>query len=121
MKTIKTNAIITSMASRKDRSVRLSVETPELTDNEFAVFRSYQGINTIMTIEPLDYPADEMMEVVNDLDNKTPSQRMRSVLYVIYKSKPRNEPFPYYYQAVMDKLIDKLKEEIEPGDYASKP
>ena len=45
MKTIQTHAIITGVRSKVDRSLGLTIATPELTTNERSLFMEYQGIN----------------------------------------------------------------------------
>ena len=69
MKTIQVDAIITGIRSKVDRSLGLSVSTPELSTNEKALFMELQGINTRMTIEPLDDKAEgiEKIETVKML------------------------------------------------------
>jgi hypothetical protein len=45
---------------------------------------------------------------------KTPAQRLRSVIYVVFKQKGGNdEDFPAYYDKAMEVLIDQTKAKLE--------
>ena len=113
MKSIQTNAIITSLRSRADRSLGFSGETPEYTDEEFATFRSLQGLNVKLTIEPLDEKATETLVIDREAGGKSPSERMRAVIYRMWESKKETWPDQEaYYRHVMEKLLEQLKEKI---------
>lgn len=113
MKTIKTAAIIEGIRSRKDRSLGLTVSTPELSVNEKALFMEMQGINVEVLIRPVDEPTADIHEVDTDLNQKSQSQRMRSVLYILWKQNSEDLDFPEYYRRKTETLIDWLKGKIE--------
>lgn len=118
MKTIKFNGVITSISSRADRSLRLSVVTPELADEERAMFMTYQNINSDFLVEPLDDVADEqIMHVESVLDGKKPSQRLRAVLFVLWKQKGEKGSFEEFYKLAMEAAINKVKDQLEGEDY----
>jgi len=68
-----------------------------------------------------DVKVDEILENLpeNDLydNHKTPSQRLRNVLYVRLEQKlgrkPEKEEFATYYLNNMESIINKLKEDLE--------
>lgn len=113
MKSISTPAIIEGLRARKDRSLGLSITTPELNPQEKALFFELQGINVDIIITPKDEPNPEDYKVeAGDLDTKSPSQRMRSVLFILYKQDSEGLDFPEYYRRHMEKLIEYLKGNI---------
>ena len=44
---------------------------------------------------------------------KTPSQRLRAVLYLIWEKNKLEEPFDDYYNRIMEKLIEQYKEKLD--------
>ena len=112
MKSITTNAIIDSIRSLKDKSMGLSISTPELKPEEKVYFMELQGLNVKLLIEPMDEPG-EAYAINADLDNKPPSVRMRNVLYLIWKRNPQDESFEHFYAIQMERLIDYLKSKLE--------
>jgi len=118
MKTIVTPAIFTGFGSRLDKSLSFRGCTPELTSVEKAAFMDFQGLNVRLLIEPVDYPTDGKQEVKGLLDSKTPSQRLRAVLFVLWKQETDKQcelrDFNQFYIEKMERLIDKVKEQINP-------
>ena len=55
MKAIKTDSVITSIMSLQDRSLSLTVHTPELTAKQRAYFMELQGLNLDTLFDPKDF------------------------------------------------------------------
>lgn len=113
MKTIQLQAVIEGIRARKDRSLGVSFTTPELTAEEKAMIFELQNQNVEMTIKPTDAEQLEDHVVDADLNQKTQSQRIRSVLFVIWKQNPEGKEFTDYYKEKTEKYIDYLKGKIE--------
>lgn len=113
MKTISTQAIIEGIRAKKDRSLGLTITTPELSVKEKALFMELQSINVNLLITPSDEPKAEEYKVDTDLEQKSQSQRMRSVIFILWKQDPKGKEFPDYYRDKMEKLIQYLKDKIE--------
>lgn len=47
------------------------------------------------------------------MSDKTPSQRLRAVLYVLWERKGSNGEFEVFYVASMEKFINRIKQELE--------
>lgn len=113
MKAIKCQAIITSLRSRADRSLGLNVSTPELTSEEKVAFMELQNINCNVVFAPTEEPVQEIINVKSEVNTKTPSQRLRAVLFIFYMQKGIKEPFEEFYQKQMEKFINFIKEKLE--------
>lgn len=115
---------------RADESVTLRLDSlMELTSQDIADLDSHRGDVCIVAItdSPIgnvpDIDIDEILENMpeNDLydDHKTPSQRLRNVLYVQHQQKlgrkPTNEEFADYYKRSMEAMINKIKATLESG------
>lgn len=113
MKSIQTQAIIEGIRAKKDKSLGLTVSTPELTVEEKALFMELQGLNVSMLITPSDEPTVEDYQIDADLEQKSQSQRMRSVLFILWKQNPKGKEFSDFYKEQMEKLIEFLKSKID--------
>jgi hypothetical protein len=111
---IKTPAVITSIRSKVDKSLGLSIETPELSNAEKVEFMNLQGINISLTITPTDTNEQETIEVTSEAEPKSRSQKLRSVLYVLFKQKyaEKYPTFTDFYNSKMDTWIDNIKETL---------
>jgi hypothetical protein len=118
MKVIVTSAILTSFSSRVDKSLGFRGVTPELSSSEKTALMDFQGLNVRLLIEPVDFPTDGKMEVKSVLDTKTPSQRLRGVLFVwwsqLTKSGKMDKPFLQFYNEQLERILDDLKQNLEP-------
>lgn len=116
MKAISSQIIIGSIGSRKDRSLRISFETPELEPEEQLVWLHLQGKNVKALFEPTE-GSEEVVEVKAEIDQKTASQRLRGVLWRLQEQKLGRKPlaseFKEYYENWMDVCIERLKEGLE--------
>lgn len=113
MKAVRTNAIVTSIRIKQDKSLGMTVTTPELTTKEAVAFAELQGINLDMILSPLDHQAEEMVEVKTDPDLKSPSERLRGVIYAYWKENVNDGDFTTYYHKAMDRIIDRWKEKLD--------
>lgn len=114
MKAIVTQAIINSFSTAADKSLRFRGSTPELTDVEAVALMGMRGLNVRLLIEPMDYESDGKMEVKSKLDNKTPSDRQRAVLFVWWKQEGEPGTFQDWYRTKMEQVIDGLKNNLKP-------
>jgi hypothetical protein len=113
MKAIKTQIIINSIRSRRDGSLGFSAETPELTSEEKVAFMNLQGQSLNVLFEPTEYPTVDEIEIQKDVDNKTQAQRIRAVLFLIWKQQGEQGEFRDFYNAKTEKYINYLKEKLE--------
>lgn len=113
MKSIKTQAIITSISSKVDKSLGLRLSTPELSSEEKALFMELQGLNCIVSIVPHDEQKVEEYKVEKDLNEKPPSVRLRAVLFVLWEQQGKKGDFNDFYREMMEKFIDHIKSKLE--------
>lgn len=116
MKAIRCEAIITSLRSRADHSLGLSLCTPELTAEEKVTFMELQGLLVEALFMPRDEKDAELVEVKGEIDCKSPSQRLRAVLFVYFKEQQKRglkETFDTFYARHVEKLIEYVKTKID--------
>lgn len=101
---------------RKDGSCGLSFDTRELTPEEILMIMGFRNTEGWVCFSPneedIDIP-DEKAEV----DSKSASERLRNVLFVLYKQKTEKgeyvglfEPFR---QTMMEKIIEGVKAKLD--------
>lgn len=110
MKAVQVDGIITTISSRKDGSLRLSLITPELTAEEKAEFMKLQSQNLKCLLNPLDKAHAPKYIIDKELENKSPSQRQRDILYVIWEKSGSSKEWEVFYRDMMDKMANSLKD-----------
>ena len=116
MKAISCEVILSGASTRADGSLGLRFSTPELRPEEMTAFFQVKGHNMTMLLQPLDGP-DELVAVKGELDVKTPSQRLRSVLFIWWKQTAEPKPsFEEFYHKKMEAMIEHIKTKLEPED-----
>lgn len=114
MKTVQCSAQIDKISSRKDRTLSVVLNTQEMSPEETAQLFDFQGLQiwvafaeTAMTYNDITVP-DVM---ISHDDTKSPSERLRAVMYIYYKQNEKkiNKPFDTYYREIMEKYIESIK------------
>lgn len=112
---LKTNLYISKVTTLADGSVRLYVDTPELTPEAMAeifLLKKSGECAAILQASPLDTKIVEATDLPIDGD-KTPSQRLRGVLFRLWESE--NKPlktFALYYDSKMEQIIEAIKSKL---------
>ena len=112
MKSIHTKAVITSLRSKVDKSLGLTLSTPELSSKEKAEFMNLQGIEVEAVFDPVDDPESEEFKIEKDLERKSQSQRIRAVLFLLWRQEGELGDFADYYRSKTERYIDFLKEKL---------
>lgn len=115
MKQISTNAVITGIRGKVDGSLGLSISTPELTVSEKTAFLELQGVNVTIGIIPMENDTQEKIEVDKEVGEKTSSQRLRNVLFILWKQEYQGQypAFRVFYEKTMETVIDKYKAKLD--------
>lgn len=109
------SAQIDSAKANNDRTLTLKLDTQELSAEDTAfIFNLFQkqiwiGLSeTEVTKESLNIP-----EVVDSMDSKSPSQRLRDRMFVYWKEKKVGGSFDDWYKARLDKMGQKYLDELK--------
>ena len=112
---IQTDAILTSFGSRVDGSLSFRGVTPELTSTEKVALMDLHNQNVVLLIQPKDHPPEAIVQVQKRiLDFKTPSQRLRAVLFIEWKQQKPDCTFDQHYATRIDQMIERIKEHLNP-------
>jgi len=103
------------ISRRKDKSVKLSFETRELDSTELMTLMALEGQEMWLILSPNENDAEIPLENA-ELDTKSPAQRLRSVLYVLYQQDMKENKFvglfETFYKERMEKLIELIKNKL---------
>jgi len=87
--------------------------TQELVAEEEAMVMRLRNKNGQMVFSPNKISVDDLpTEPAKDKTIKSSSQRMRAVLFVLWKEKKIQTDFELFYREKMEDIINKLKEQI---------
>lgn len=110
-------AIVEKISTLKDGSVSLTIYTQELSPQKAAEIFTLRGKLSTVYVSPAEISQKELSLVDSiepELPGKSPSQRMRNVLYIIWKQDNEGyKDFPQYYDAKMNVFIETLKQNIQ--------
>ncbi len=102
-----------SVTSRQDGSVKISFVTPELRPSEGGALLQLHGKNCRLSIVPEDVEPEETIMVDTALGTKTPSQRLRAVLFVWWSQQGKRGSFEMFYSEKISLFIDSVKTNLE--------
>jgi len=97
------NATVDKISSMKDGSVKITLVTRELDPTTFAELI----MNVNKEVVQIDIPEDSS-------DTKTPSQRLRGVLYRVWEQNEKDKfsTFELFYRHKTEQLITHFKEQL---------
>jgi hypothetical protein len=112
---------IESVSTRRDKTLKVVIGTQELSPAKAAeLFNQWTSGVGVMAFkgESFNYNDEELLKAIKidaeEMGSKTPSQRLRSCLYVLFERNPEGyQDFNNYYSAMMDKFIDMVKKRID--------
>jgi hypothetical protein len=113
MKAIKFIGEIGSVSAKKDGSVGMRLNTPELKTEQKAAIMDLQAINVDVFIRPLDIAPSGLVQIDKDINSKSQSQILRSVLFLLWRQDGEPDDFNIYYHKIYNKIIDHFKSKIE--------
>jgi hypothetical protein len=108
---------IESISSRKDKTIRLTIGTQELSPNTAAEIFSMNQQFCYFAIKHESFMKSEIELVDNiksDFNAKTPSQRLRNILFRIYEQNNEGyNDFNNFYIAKMEQICEHYKNKID--------
>lgn len=112
-KPVQLDAILGGISTRSDGSLSLRFSTLELSPEHTIPLLELRNQNLLMTLSPTD-SHEPPQEIVAEKDAKTPSQRLRSVLYVLWCSLDEKSrgTFNQFYDIKMEKIIIWIKDKL---------
>jgi hypothetical protein len=106
---------LTGYTRLKDKSVTLKFATTyEVTNTDLAEIDKYHGQEGWLLFKPNEFSEDEVPKDDAPSDLKSPSLRLRDVLYVYFmKTHDDASQFSNFYNAALEKYITQVKEKLD--------
>ena len=113
---LKVPSTIGKIETMVDRGLKVAVYTQELTTEDKALVLELQNKLGWFVFSEAELEPEDLIELpkikVQFRTEKTPSERLRAVLYVLWDSQSIKTSFDEFYKRYMENLIDKIKERI---------
>lgn len=111
---IQVPASVIGMSPRQDRSWRIAFETRELAGEEVKVLAdNLQGEGWLVYKANGELHADEIPTGKADAGTKSSSQRLRDVIFILYKQRSPKVDFETFYRTIMEQMIEFVKGKLE--------
>tara|TARA_R110002050_G_scaffold24659_3_gene65881 strand:+ start:14091 stop:14465 length:375 start_codon:yes stop_codon:yes gene_type:complete len=115
---------VEQIATRQDASVKIVLSTYELNTQSAVKLFDLRKTEALMYLSS-DNISQEELDALDGFklsseknDGKTPSQRLRAVLYVYWKQHKQEElEFDIFYLRHMNNMIEKIKEKLDEKTY----
>lgn len=106
-------AILTGFATKVDGGASVRFATNELTDTDILQLKRQQGQFGFLLFRENAYtPKDIPTEQAED-GSKSPSKRLRAVLFVQWKQEGEKGDFEAFYVKSMNAIIEKCKGQLD--------
>jgi len=107
-------ATIHKVTTLADGSIRVVADTRELGAEELGQLFAYLKAEGWLLFAPQAFKADELNlpEITADTAKKTPSQRLRASLFVLWSQGGKKESFESFYLTAMERFIEAVKEKL---------
>lgn len=107
------SAILTRASALSDGGVSVGFHTKELPPEEkIEVMKLFNQTGWLL-FSPDSIQESAIPEKKSEFETKTPSQRLRGVLYRVWEQEGKQGEFEDYYKKFMNNIIDRLKEKLD--------
>lgn len=112
MDKIQIPASLEGITTLKDGGLSLRFQTQELSDEDkLTVMRYLQEFGWLL-FAAQEHEDTELEAIRKDVGGKSPSQRLRAVLYVSYQQGSQDRTFEQYYSNQMEQIINQIKQRL---------
>lgn len=118
MNAIILHADLTKYASRANKTIDLTFNSSELTAEGLGTILSYLHITGTLAFKVGEFTDKEVLDLPEYkpefANSKTASERLRNVLFVLYKQSDIQEDFEIWRLRKMEDIIDDIKSQLRP-------
>ena len=114
MKPFQIPAILIGANRKTDKSLSLRFSTNEVSTEEFMEIDQYHQTFGYLLFQPNRFSDNDLPSTDAPDERKTPSQRLRSVMYLLHKQEGGDKGgFQSFYENQMEKIIEHLKAKLD--------
>ena len=112
---VKLQVIISKIATKVDGSITVAMETRELPGEDAATLFTLRNKEAWAILAPneLDESSIPKEKAESGTGAKTPTSRLRAVLFVYWKQKGSQGDFEGFYKTQVERIIDSIKEKLD--------
>lgn len=102
--------------SMSDKGVRVMIDTQEILPEQMAALFALKGKygHFYFAEAPLSPDQIEVPEITADFKGeKSPSQRLRASLYILWQQSGTSQDFEIFYRSKMENIIDSIKNKLD--------
>ena len=110
-----TPVIVTSVKTLLDRGLELKLSTRELNAAEKAVLFDLHQKEVWVVFKELPINPEDVQVGSERIERgaKTPGQRLRGVLFILWEQSGSSQDFESWYRTQMETIISKIKEKLD--------
>src|SRR3990167_1310553 len=110
-----TPVLLDQVKSCKDKSLKITFTTPELPPDQGSIILSLANQQGFAYFSPNGLQESELIIPLDDdaPKGKTPGQRLRACIYVLWEQEGKLGEFSDYYQKKMERIITFVKDKLE--------
>jgi hypothetical protein len=115
MKAVQFPALLESVSTKKDRSLKVVLSTQEMNEDDMASLFQYRDGVGYVTFTPTAKSDIAVPNAPIESGEKSPSQRLRNVLWVLWEQryKQQYDDPDIFYIWYMNKIIDQVKDKLD--------
>jgi hypothetical protein len=102
-------AILTRLAFTKDGGLSIGFATNELTDKDKVIASQFHGKFGHVLFKENEITPEEIPDADATDESKSPAQRLRATLFVLWKQRGKKGDFESFYRLQMENAIDRVK------------
>lgn len=106
-------AQITKIETLADRSIKMSVSTPELVDDEMAKLFGLRMLSGWFLFSENPLTEQDVPDEKAQVGEKTQAQRLRAVLHVLWEQRGRPGTSETFYRTHLENIINQVKEKLD--------
>lgn len=102
-------AILSRIAYLKDGGLSLGFSTNELSHQEKVTISEYHNTFGYLLFRANQFSESDMPDTDATDEQKSPAQRLRAALFILWKQSGETGDFEVYYRKQMEKAINRVK------------
>ncbi len=102
-------AILTRLAFTKDGGLSIGFATNELSGEEKLIASQFHGKFGWVLFKDIQFVDEDIPEGDPTDESKSPSQRLRATLFILWKQRGMKDDFESFYRRQMENAIDRVK------------
>jgi len=110
---IQVPAQIIGLNPRQDRSWVIKAETRELSGDQVKILADHFQGEGWLVYSPNEISMKDIPKENAESGAKSPSQRLRDRIYILYKEKDIKVDFESFYRTMIERFIEQVQEKID--------